>query len=387
MSIRKLLGLGLFLLACANLTAAQPSGRSGSRISIVPYEEVNGKLIVSVEAGGKTRRFLFDTGANVIISKSLCAELGLDTVKRVKTTDTGGQRRSHPQVRVKELSMGDFDFTDVAAIVVDDDNIFFKCLEIDGVIGGYVLFPLSVRVSAKEKTVTLSDDLSHWQPDKSRSQRMMILYGQPYVKLTGINGSNKATHWALFDTGATRYTCRDRDHFGSMQHKGVFTSVEESVGSTSIGLHGLEPETRQFRAVLPRLQLCGAVMDSVPVSSNQSGSSLIGTDLLKYGNAILDYRRGRFYFEPFAADTVWDKIAYANFSPMIIDGGIKVGTVWDEELAQRIAPGDTILSIDEQDCTAMDPCFLLTDSLKTKNGSLCRIKTKNGDIIEVKIVK
>ena len=60
------------LLALAQLSPAQKKFNPSAGIvtpknysTVIPYENVNGKIIIKVEVNGKPYRFVFDTGASI----------------------------------------------------------------------------------------------------------------------------------------------------------------------------------------------------------------------------------------------------------------------------------------------------------------------------------
>jgi hypothetical protein len=93
--------------------------------------------------------------------------------------------------------------------------------------------------------------------------------------------------------------------------------------------------------------------------------------LLQYGKVTLDYKKKRFYFEPF------DNINTDELSerprailPTLQNEKLVVGIIWDKTLESKINLGDEVLSINGFDIQAMDTCEYLTRDYTSSNEEL-----------------
>lgn len=381
--IRSLL---LLLLLCLCITPAEAQRRPVRPTTTIPYRNLNGKLIVDVEIGGKVRPFLFDTGASrTCITDALCEELSPDTVRHLRSYDSGGQLRTLPVVRLDTLKIGEWRIPNNLAVVAEGDNIFFNCYAVAGIIGSDILQKEAVRISSRDSTLTLTGDPSTWELDRRNSIKIKLQGTRPFFKLPVSRGSRKASHWTLIDTGAQGYSCRREGHFEHLIKQGVIDSLQQAFGRASYGLYGEEPVSAQWAAIAPEIHLGNTVLEHVPMTSTQGGSSLLGTFLLKYGDLTIDYKNKRFYYEPFE-EKIWvEGTLPRQLSVMYVDNEFIVGVVWNEELGQQIAPGDKIITIGNRPSGEFSPCDLLTGVRKIGPKTLLQVENEAGEIIEVKL--
>jgi len=57
----------------------------------IPYQEVLGIPVVSVTINGKAYKFIFDTGAMLVISNKIFEELNLKVIRQINSGDASGQ--------------------------------------------------------------------------------------------------------------------------------------------------------------------------------------------------------------------------------------------------------------------------------------------------------
>ncbi|MBC8644844.1 clan AA aspartic protease [Flavobacterium lindanitolerans] len=113
-------------LLCLNLSTAQNiktlnKGRvvqKNYNVS-VPYQDINGLVIVEAVIKGKTYNFIVDTGALSAISQELYNELGLESVNGLDVGDSSNLRQNMKLVTLPPVQVGDITFADVPAVVTD----------------------------------------------------------------------------------------------------------------------------------------------------------------------------------------------------------------------------------------------------------------------------
>ena len=351
----------------------------------VPYRNVNGKLIVDVEVNGHTRPFVFDTGATTtVITDIFCRELNPDTVGVTKTHDSGGQFHALPTVRLDTLKIGDWVITRNIAAVTPAGNPIFECYGISGIIGSDILQKKAVRIQSRDSVLLFADNAEKaWQLNRKEGEKVKIWGSRPFFNIRLSRGEHKASHWILIDTGAENYSCRLIGHFDYLAKQGVLDTLKKGYGRFSIGLHGTEPEGEQWAAIAGRVHIGDAVLEQVPVASTQAPVSFLGTFLLEYGDMTVDYKNKRFYYEPFSDPVSLAGRLPKRFSILWIRGECVVGTIWDEETALLISPGDRIISFGDQVPREYDYCDFITGKAKAFGPDMVmKVETQAGDIVE-----
>lgn len=113
-------------LLCLNLSTAQNiktlnKGRvvqKNYNVS-VPYQDINGLVIVEAVIKGKAYNFIVDTGALSAISQELYNELGLQSDNGLNVGDSSNLQQNMKLVTLPPVQVGDITFTDVPAVVTD----------------------------------------------------------------------------------------------------------------------------------------------------------------------------------------------------------------------------------------------------------------------------
>ena len=357
----------------------------------IPYRMVKGKMIVDVEIGGRVRPFLFDTGASRSgITDSLYAALGVGDEERKAITlrDSGGQSASHSVVRIDSLLWGDWVITGHLVPVISASAPIMACYGLDGIIGSDILQKKVVHIVARDSVILLVDRINRL-PEKPQHPTRIFLSGTlPHIKITGGNGDKKGSHWTLVDTGEQGYICRLDGHLPYMERQGVIEQLERGYGSGSIGLLGMEPPVEQVRGIVPELWVGGVRLEQVPVSSGQSGSSLLGTFLLKCGDMTIDYRKKRFYYTPFVEERRMEARRW-QVSIMFTDNEMVIGVVWSEELKPLIQAGDRVISVNGRPSGEFPLCTTLVGGfgLDPKEPIVLTVETLSGDLVDVTLNK
>jgi C-terminal processing protease CtpA/Prc len=125
----------------------------------------------------------------------------------------------------------------------------------------------------------------------------------------------------------------------------------------------------------------------VSVATTHTKVSRIGTRFLQYGKTTLDYKKKRFYFEPFDnIDT--NKPAENRWAiyPTFKNDKMVVGIIWDKELESQINLGDEILSINGIDIQSMNFCEKYMLKIPDSDKRILELRDINtGEIKKVEI--
>ncbi len=359
----------------------------------IKYENVSDKLIIKVSQRGKEYRFLFDTGAPNMITKTLFDQIAPRAVdpamlRKVPIWDGGGKVDSLIIITLNEIAFGNVVFNNIPTLV-SKDPFLFDCLKIDGIIGSNMLRNSIVQLSSKSQSIILTD-----QPEKLKLQDKphADLYlnqeqSAPLIQVK-LTDTGSADIPMLFDTGMSGFATLALKHFTLFNEHHIFSKFSKSEGSSDVNAFGIEKDTTKYRIQVKEIGVNGAVFKNVNLQTTLGDESIIGSRLLNYGIVTLDYKNKKFYFEPFKTPV---DLAEGSFPVTITLNGNKavVGVVWDHGLKDKISVGDQVLSIDDQDFTQISPCdFLLsTKPFEGKNKVMLKLKSANGKITKVTISK
>lgn len=123
---------------------------------------------------------------------------------------------------------------------------------------------------------------------------------------------------------------------------------------------------------------------NVMAATSNSSGSMIGTDILKYGNVILDFKNKKFYYEQ-VQEYIADPSKRPHYIASVENERYVIGFILDDRLKELVAVGDEILKIDDIDISEMNPCdMFMVSSVAQK--SIC-VKSSDGRVIDVYLEK
>jgi hypothetical protein len=275
--------------------------------------------------------------------------------------------------------------------VVADGSFFFQCLGIDGFIGSNMLRNSVVKFSYRDKTVSFTDKLKNFSTDKKRSAGLLKdkMQSNPYLQITLKNNDISGLEGLLFDTGMVGLYDLSLSAYDTLKKFNLFSVVHQAKGAYSLGIHGVENQTEHYMLLTPELNFGGVTLKNVTTTTTSDTKSRIGSQILEYGDIIIDYPDKQLYFNPYAEGPI--DVTEKNWpvQPVIEDDKFVVGIVWDAAFNDRINEGDEILTFGDIDYSAIHPCETFNLNIKpqadTATMELRDIKT--GEIKKVELTK
>jgi len=350
----------------------------------LPYQNINDKIIIEIELGGKKRKFIVDTGAPLVLSKALFEALNCPVLSKQPVSDINQKKDSLLFVRVDSLKIGSNYLTGIPAVVLNN-NVIMDCLGIDGFIGSNVLRNSIIQFDAKNETIRITNDLSKLNVGGSNGADLMLdQQSSPYLKF---NIGKKISEFALFDSGS--------DEFYSMAHGKIKKFIKakdlkimaKSNGSNTMGMTGVGNYEETALLYMPFVKLNGVQIDHIVSESNNDLNSSIGVEILQYGKLTIDYKNKKCYFENYETTNEF-KNDQLQISPNYINNSLCIGKIWNKELAGKVTIGDKIVSINGVNVENMTMCEALTKpSLKGNANTKLDVKKSTGEIISIVIDK
>lgn len=361
--------------------------------TVIPYDDSSGLPVITVEMKGEKYRFLVDTGASTSIKKSLSDLFDLRQIGSHSVGDSGGNSDPLNICIMPDITVGNVVFSGVAAYVINDDMMFMECFGWDGIIESNQLRKSIIRFSSKDKTITLTNDLRDVGLNEKK-EYICELFLEPFQSFPcvwfKIEDKVEATIQPGFDSGMVGVFDLALRHFYEFREHGVFSdsSISQSLGSVSYGIHGKAVDTIQYRFRVPGLWVNNKTMvKNVTMNTTNSENSRFGMGLLKYGDVTIDYKNKGFLFDPHERDSL---DYYEKDEPISLNmdnNKLIIGVVWDKTLSNEISAGDQVLAINGFDLGNLDKCQLFTFNYKDimKETYIFKLKDKDGNIKEIEI--
>ena len=356
----------------------------------INYTEVQGKIIIPAIIEGNTYHFLLDTGAPNLISFDLYKKIKSKSIKTITIKDANNKRMKMQIVAMPFITIGDITFKNTPTIVNHKStNFIFDCFEVDGIIGSNLLRNTIIQFLPKTKTIKISSDTNKIKYNENEAMNLSLHGKQssPYIKIN-LQGRDSVKEFVLFDTGMKGFYDLSKRKYDDFKSKDVFIKLDEAIGTESIGLFGPSNKKKQYRLNIPQIKVGNTVFKNVFITTTSAKNSRIGSDILKYGSVILDYKNKKFVFQPFQESVdLNEKILGISF--IVIDDQLVVGMVWEDKLKSEISFGDTIVSINGVDFKEISVCDIITkESIFKKNDTLnIEFENNKGIVIKVKLIK
>jgi hypothetical protein len=382
----------IILLFITNLCLAQNMNSGGpapgSFYQELPYRQINSKIIIEVEIGGKKHQFLLDTGAPDQIEKQLADDLHLDLSKKSALNDAFNNTDTAYIVPVGTIKLGDVAFNNVPAMVKEMG--IFKCFGIDGVIGSNLLRNCMVQFNSAKKTLIITNDAQRLTLNKQNAVKLNTKKDAQSSPFIVINITDKVTGEFLFDSGNLGFLEVSENFMNFFKKYNVVQVLSTGYGAHSFGGNGAEKNAAKYRIKFEGLQIGGGTFKNIITETNINNDrtgNRVGANLLDYGTVTIDYLHSKFYFDPFKPETDLYEKQWA-VSPSYSDGKLVIGLVWDK-LKDTVKPGLQIIAINDTDTQQIDICRLLTQKslLNGKEQATLTLKDDAGKITKLDIVK
>jgi predicted aspartyl protease len=355
----------------------------------IPYEDVNGKIIINVEIAGQMHRFLLDTGAPTTISEEIAALLNITPAKQSSMMDAYGNIGTAKIANLDGIKLGDVSFKNVPALI--GINIIFKCIGVEGNIGSNLLRGTIINFNKAKKTIIITDDSSRLGLNSKNSIPLNIKKDKQSSPFFILDVADGVTGDYYIDTGDSGFLALSNTYMDVFKAHNACEILAVGYGSNSFGENGAENNNVKHRVRFSAIKIGNSIFKNVKTetvfNNSGSGNNSIGSKILDYGTLTLDYIHGKLYFDPFTTETDLTEKSW-SISPSYNDGKLVVGVVWDK-LKNTVKPGQQIIAIDGVACEKVDLCKLITEKsiLQGKEHATLTIKDEKGNLSKLDIIK
>ena len=316
-------------------------------VDSIAIEWDNQQIYIPVQMGGKTYRFLFDTGSAQAVVYADTPIEGCRPAGRILSHDAIGAVDTVQMVTLPPMKMGSITFSDCQATL---QRRAVKGRNFDGIVGFDIINRgLSAKIDVRNHLLILTDAKNYFDREQGFDVRYKLTYHVPYLIISPFG---RFTEEALFDTGSRRFYSMNKQSFDLMASKEgqqVETQVEgRSVGRHAIGNFGAEPLGEVVFLNLSGLKLGDFTFSDVHTVTTQGGSHL-GASLLDYGVLMVNPKKKRIRFQPYQQATVIPVGNHQTEIAFVSERGMPcVGLVWERSVPYRqgFREGDIITEID-----------------------------------------
>jgi len=350
----------------------------------LPYENIRGKIVITVQVSGQPKRFLLDTGAPVAISERVYQEINPTILSKQEISDVNNKKDSLLVVLLNDLKLNNSLLSGIPAVVIKE-SLFKDCFDVDGFLGSNALRNSVVQFDSKRKIIRIANDISKLNIGAAKETDIVLdRQSSPILK---IKIGKNISEMLLFDSGADEFYSMSNENLKKFKKAKGFEILAESDGSNSIGLYGVANNTQTFRLVIPSLIFNDIEISDVVAESHSDENSRIGAKVLDYGIFTIDYKKMKSYFEP-VEQPIKFREKYWTVNPSFVEGKLVVGKIWAKEIKKMISIGDPIVSINGMRTAGMTICDVLMKlSLDTLMKATIEVQTKSGKVQMVEISK
>jgi hypothetical protein len=322
----------------------------------IPFVYERGKMIVEVAVDKKTRRFIFDTGAPLLVSADVVSSLGLPVIGSGEVTDVGANSSEEKIVKMPILKLGSIPFENAVALVFDRGRTgLLDCFNIDGLIGSTLFKHCIVQINLAQKIIILTDRRANLDIDQAfESDIKLDKTSKPFISL---NFGGRTNLQVMFDSGSDKFLPLSMDGFSRLTGPVNTKVLNEGYGSTSSGLYGAGKAGIENRAAVGDVLFGGHVIkDVITTVSERKNKDAIGMGLARYGIITIDYLKKKFYFKPYADLQTYQSPPFFGFAAQLIDGFYTVSAVYKNSVAEKsgLKNGYRITKINSFDLSAND---------------------------------
>ncbi len=320
--------------------------------TVIPFEERSALIIVPVEAGGKTRYFLLDTGAPNIITPELAKELNVKVMKNLDVRDINGRVNRQQLVSVDSMKLGSISFYHTTAIVADlNAQTELACLGIDGLIGANLLKGICLQIDYAKRSVALASSIDSLpvSQDAVKWPFTTTAQGTPKVSIL-VNG---LTFNALtVDTGSAGWIDLSEAAYSKVKEAGQMKS-RAGFGVSSVGLYGQNDPHPIYRTWVEdvRISETSPSMQASIDFQGKGGRQTIGNAFWRQYILTIDWNGSQLLLEPKEDNQILEFKDF-GFRTYYSEGQLRIGIVWKDSEADRqgLKTGDRILFMNGMDC-------------------------------------
>ncbi|MCZ4245128.1 hypothetical protein [Pedobacter punctiformis] len=348
----------------------------------IPYQIVHDKIVISLKINGKDAKVVYDSGGKPWIIQSEAQRLGIGISGQTGVSDMNVKTSWQNKGSIAELVISKHCKRINQETIIGPNNGSFKTLGVAGLINNEVFQDVVVTILSRENKLVITPYRPSWVK-KTDGIQIKSLTNHAFMIPLQI-GDRPAT--AMFDTGyggllvVGNAMLRSPDSIS-------FKKINSLFGINGIGINGIPEPSNFYKVLIPSFRIGQKLFSNYGTVTHALDRCVIGIDLLKYGNVVLDIPRQVFYFYPFEPETVnFDGVPKTwNLSVLPVKKDhFQVSGIWGT-LRKDVSVGDKVTGINGKSLTGIAPSQFeiekMMDDIKSDQAYLTI--EKNGKEIKV----
>lgn len=319
----------------------------------IPFEYIDGKIIINVDIKNKKHNFIFDTGALTIISSELKGSLDEKKSNVIfEATDANNSKSTMDLFSTNELKVADIKFKNINFSFADISWMESRaCKKISGIFGANMMANKVWRLDFKTKTIVISD-----QSIKNLIEGISIPFTEAnftHSPEASFKIRNQNFNF-LFDTGAGNGFTLDSNSYNLVKDNNFLTFE----GLLSQSLNSVSKGEKQFDVM--EVEVNNSVLGNQIVDNSNDSRNLVGTRFMENYIVDLDFISKKIILNKTEKTPEYNSFGI-SFAP-VDDHLVIVNKLKIPQLSE-LNVGDKIIKVNNMDASKI--------SLK----SFCEIKT------------
>lgn len=355
-----------------------------SFIEEIPFDLVEGRIIIKVNIKDNVYNFLFDTGAPVVVDNQI-AKLFNKSKGYQSVFDSNGTIQKLPKQKINEMKIGNIIFKNITNFVSDLKFINeIGCINIQGVIGSNLMANAVWQINYVEKKIIFTNNVNSLNlSSDNKPIKFTIEKGIPVIPFY-IEG-NKVDN-VILDTGSKGSITITKNNFQNiLKDSKIITSYELCTGAFGVELDTIQTYNCKNIIVGDNIKI-----DSTLVTiRNRKAVKRIGFEVLKNYIITLDWKNNDVYFQKSIYTPLENKNSF-GFNLIYFEGKVIIGNIYKNSLADlnRIMLFDEVLRINDINCENISNdyyCLLKRDAFNSNKIKITiKRNTKELDLILTK---
>ena len=304
---------------------------------------------MEVKIEGESFRFLFDTGAPMVVSPELADKFNMKKVSSKYVTDSNNSRKKQKYVQIDSLKIGRQEFKDLVAIEIDLKYApVIACLNIDGIIGANLMRLATWKIDYVDQVMHFSNNMQAYQPKKNPIV-LPFKTKATFTPVVDLMIDSNIIKNVTFDTGSGSAISTSQNFVSHLDKKAP--NVFSSYGYHTSGIYGSIPDSMFFTQ--RPVTLGKTQVENMTLSIHEKPSkSLLGTAFMEDYEVILNWEQGRAFLSPINPEM---NLKTLGISVMPKENQLLISSVHIGSEAQKlgIAFGDVVEEINGRDCSTV----------------------------------
>lgn len=334
----------------------------------IPFEYIDGKIIINVDIKNKTHNFIFDTGALTIISSELKGSLNEKKSNVIfEATDANNSKSTMDLFSTNELKVADLKFKNIDFSFADISWMESRaCKKISGIFGANMMNNKVWRIDFKLKTIIVSDKV----PESSVQSISIPFSEENFTHVPKINVNIRKHNFDIFfDTGAGSGFTLDSKSYHLVKDNN-FLIFE---GLLSQSLSSISKGERQFD--LMEVEVNNSALGNQIVDTSSDSRNLVGTKFMENFLIDLDFINKKIILNTTGKTPKYNSFGI-SFAPvenhLVIVNKLKISQL------SELNVGDKIFKVNNIDTSKISLDVFCEIKKIMDNGQIITIKNESG---------